>query len=83
MLVNFFCLVQTASPMFVDTKSEELVSKIVTGGIEVRSRFTRSPHLASSEFVSVEMKLTNGGKLPIKDVQLDSEVPINSNLFHL
>lgn len=55
-------------------KMMELVNKMSAGGLSISYRYTRSPHLFSNSFVSIELTFTNHGKEELKDIQITNKV---------
>jgi AP-3 complex subunit beta len=62
-----------ASPAFVQTKSTELLSKMVTGGLQVQYRYTRSSHLYSPALTNIELTLTNSGDAELADIMIGAK----------
>jgi AP-3 complex subunit beta len=52
---GFESAISEAAPMFVPTKSVELLNKINSAGLQVIHRFTRSPHLYSHAMVNIQV----------------------------
>jgi len=52
----------------------ELLNKIASGGLQIWSRFTRSPHLFSPSMVSLELVVENVGKDALKNVRVGQKV---------
>jgi len=51
----------------------ELLDKVTTGGLRVRYRFTRHPHLYSPRMVTVELTFTNHSSEPVSVIKLGSK----------
>ncbi len=49
------------TPAFVPTRTQELLNKMTSGGLQVLYRYTRSPHIYAPELCSIELTLNNLG----------------------
>ncbi|XP_069700513.1 AP-3 complex subunit beta-1 [Periplaneta americana] len=65
--------IQPASPSFIPLKTTELLNKISGRGLNVLSRFTRSPHLFSPAMVSIELTFTNLGTEDLADIKVSQK----------
>lgn len=61
--------IELVGPSSTSTKSLELLNKVNGYGLGITYRFTRSPHLFSSNMVSIELQLTNHGNVELTDIQ--------------
>jgi len=49
----------SVAPMFVSSVSQELCSKMSTGGVQVDYRFTRHPHIYAPDMMAIQLTFTN------------------------
>lgn len=66
--------IQPALPSFVSIKSIELLDRINGRGLSVNCRFTRSPHLFSSQMTNVGLVFTNSSQDIISDIKISNKV---------
>jgi AP-3 complex subunit beta len=65
--------VTEASAAFIQTKSSVLLSKMMSGGVQIMYRYTRSPHLYSSAMTNIELSLTNLTDNELTDVKIGAK----------
>lgn len=65
--------IQPALPSFVSIKSIELLDRINGRGLSVNCRFTRSPHLFSSQMTNVGLVFTNSSQDIISDIKISNK----------
>lgn len=66
--------VREVSASFIPIKKSELLNSITGHGLKIEYRFTRSQHLVSAHFVTIELTFSNEGGEPIKDIQMGVKV---------
>ncbi|XP_066600233.1 AP-3 complex subunit beta-2 [Prorops nasuta] len=62
--------VREVSASYVPLKKIELLNPISSHGLKIEYRFTRSPHLVSNHFVSIEVTFFNESARPMKNIQV-------------
>ena len=68
--------------MFVPVKETEILSKMSSGGLQVKYRFTRSPHLVSNAMVSIQLSLNNLGQEDLSDLKVGAKMLANGMTMH-
>lgn len=66
--------IQPALPSFVSLKVIELLDRINGHGLSINYRFTRSPHLFSSQMTNVGLVFTNCSQEIITDIKISNKV---------
>ncbi|XP_043254894.1 AP-3 complex subunit beta-2 [Colletes gigas] len=62
--------VREVSSTFIPLNKSELLNSITGHGLKIEFRFTRSQHLVSAHFVTIELTFSNEGNEPIKEIQM-------------
>lgn len=62
--------IELVSPSYIPLNSNELLNKINGYGLGVTYRFTRAPHLFSSNMISIELVFTNSGNGDLQDIAI-------------
>lgn len=65
--------VELVGPFYIPLNTHELLNKVNGFGLGVTYRFTRSPHLASSTMVSIELVFTNHSNKELKNIEIASK----------
>lgn len=61
---------ELVAPSYIPLNSNELLNKINGYGLGVTYRFTRAPHLFSSNMISIELVFTNNGNGDLQDISI-------------
>ncbi|KAL7036751.1 hypothetical protein ACKWTF_008930 [Chironomus riparius] len=61
--------IELVGPSFIAMKSTELLNKVNGYGLGITYKYTRAPHLFSSNMISIELHFTNHGNLELLDIQ--------------
>lgn len=69
--------VREVSSSFIPIKKFELLNSITGHGLKIEYRFTRSQHLVSAHFVTIELTFTNESNEPIKEIHMGIKVNFN------
>ncbi|XP_053985309.1 AP-3 complex subunit beta-2 [Hylaeus volcanicus] len=67
---------------FIPVKKSELLNSITGHGLKIEYRFTRSQHLVSAHFVTIELTFSNEGNEPIKEIQMGMKNLPKGMLIH-
>lgn len=62
--------IELVAPSYIPLNSNELLNKISGYGLGVTYRFTRAPHLFSSNMISIELVFTNNGNNDLQDISI-------------
>lgn len=65
--------IELVGASYVSMKSLELLNKVNGYGLGITYKYTRSPHLFSSNMISIELQLTNHGNIELSDIQCVSK----------
>lgn len=65
--------IELVGPSYVSMKNLELLNKVNGYGLGITYKYTRSPHLFSSNMVSIELQFTNHGNIELNDIQCVSK----------
>lgn len=61
--------IELVGSSFMPMKSLELLNKVNGYGLGITYKYTRSPHLFSSNMISIELQFTNHGNVELNDIQ--------------
>lgn len=62
--------IDLVGPSYIPLNSNELLNKVNGYGLGVTYRFTRAPHLFSSNMISIELVFTNNGNSDLQDISI-------------
>lgn len=65
--------IELIGPSFIAMDSMELLNKVNGYGLGITYKYTRSPHLFSSNMVSVELTFKNHGNVELTDIQVGAK----------
>lgn len=65
--------IDLVGPSFIAMEKMELLNKVNGYGLGVAYKYTRSPHLFSSNMISIELNFTNHSNVELTDIQLGSK----------
>lgn len=66
--------IELVAPSYIPLNSNELLNKISGYGLGVTYRFTRAPHLFSSNMISIELVFTNNGNGDLQDISVGKKI---------
>lgn len=65
--------IELVGPSSTSMKSLELLNKVNGYGLGITYKYSRTPHLFSSNMVSIELQFTNHGNVELTDIQCGSK----------
>lgn len=65
--------IELVGPSFIAMESMELLNKVNGYGLGITFKYTRSPHLFSSNMVSIELTFKNHGNVELTDIQVGAK----------
>lgn len=65
--------IELVGPSFIAMDKMELLNKVNGYGLGVTYKYSRSPHLFSSNMVSIELQFTNHGNVELTDIQVGAK----------
>lgn len=65
---------QIVNPTFIPNKNIELLNRITGKGLQITYKYTRTPHLFSSNMVNIALTFYNGSNEVINDIKVGQKV---------
>lgn len=72
-LTSFDKSIELVGPVYIPRSTIELLNKVNGFGLGITYRFTRAPHLASSNMISIELVFTNHSNKELKNISIVSK----------